>query len=179
VGNGLHKANRCSKDWSAAVEVFSMPVDSTEGPYPYSQSEYLATLQKTRFGLCLPGSSGKCSREIEYMALGVVPIATPGMDFTGYLVPPREGEHFLRAEDPAAVKRIVETTTEAEWERMSVACQTWWRQNASAEGLFRLTWGRIEQCRPFQGIVMPLWNGFRMSIATLGGATTIEHNRAR
>ncbi len=174
VGNGIQKANRCGKDWSAAVEVFSMPVDSTEGPYPYTQSEYLATLQKTRFGLCLPGSSGKCSREIEYMALGVVPIATPGVDFAGYLVPPREGEHFLRAEDPAAVKRIVETTTEAEWERMSVACQTWWRQNASAEGLFRLTWGRIEQCRPFQGIVMPIWNGFRMPLTL-----TVEHNRTR
>lgn len=156
VANGVQKMRRCTQDWSAAVELFSMPVDSTEA-YPYTQSEYLAVLQKARFGLCLPGTELKCNREIEYMGLGVVPIAVPEVDFTHYLVPPQEGVHYFRATTPAEVRRIVAETTETTWETMSAACHAWWRQNASAEGLFRLTWGRIEQCRPLQGLLMPAW----------------------
>jgi hypothetical protein len=159
VENGVQKARRCGADWKSAVEVFSMPLDSTGAPYPYTQTEYLQKLRQARFGLCLPGLGQKCNREIEYFALGVVPIAVPEVDFTHYLVPPREGEHYFRATTPEEVRKIVAETTAEKWEAMSVACQTWWRQNASAEGMFRLTWARIQQCRPLQGLMMPVWNG--------------------
>lgn len=159
VENGVQKARRCGTDWKAAVEFFSMPIDSTGAPYPYTQAEYLQKLRQTRFGLCLPGLGGKCNREIEYFALGVVPIAVPEVDFTHYLVPPQEGVHYLKATTPEEVRRIVAETTAEKWEAMSVAGQTWWRENASAEGLFRLTWARIQQCKPLQGLMIPAWNG--------------------
>jgi hypothetical protein len=155
VENGIQKGHRCSRDWSKAVEVFSMPLDSTGGPYPYSQSEYLAMLKKAKYGLCLAGYGPKCNREIEYMALGVVPIVTTGVDVTQYLVPPQEGVHYFRADTPEGVRRIVETTAQGKWEAMSNACHRWWVENASAEGFFRLTWARIEQTRPFWGIGIP------------------------
>jgi hypothetical protein len=158
VENGVQRQHRCdpSTDWSAAVELFSMPADGSAG-YPYTQSEYLEKVSQTRWGLCLRGYGPKCNREIEYMALGTVPIVTEGVDMTNFLEPPREGEHFLRAATAADVRRIVTETSQATWERMSRACHAWWRKNASAEGLFRLTWARIEQCRPFlnAGVLPP------------------------
>jgi hypothetical protein len=157
IENGVQQSRRTTADWGSAVELFSMPVDSTGGPYPYSQSEYLAKLRAAKFGLCLAGYGAKCNREIECMALGVVPIITAGVDVQNYLVPLVEGVHYLRAETPADVAAIVARTTQADWERMSSACHTWWRENASAEGLFRLTWARIDQCRPYFGIGIPPW----------------------
>lgn len=158
VENGVQKEHRCGQDWSSAVELFSMPLDSTGGPYPYTPRAYLEQVAKSRFGLCLRGYGPKCNREIEYMALGTVPIITDGVDMTHFLSPPREGVHFLRAKTPADVQRIVAQTPQDVWERMSAACHAWWRENASAEGLFRLTWARIEQCRPYLTAgILPAW----------------------
>ena len=78
-----------------------------------------------------------------------MPIITPGVDMKHYLVPPREGVHYFVAHTPADVRRIVELTPPATWASMSAAGRDWWRAYASVEGLFRLTWARIEQCRPY------------------------------
>lgn len=157
VENGVQRRHRCGDDWASAVEVFSMPVDSTGAPYLYTQAQYLDKVAGTRWGLALPGYGPKCNREIEYFALGTVPIVTEGVDMVNYLVPPKEGVHYFRARTPADVKRIVAETPQDVWERMSAAGHRWWRENASAEGLFRLTWGRIEQCKPFLGVGLPPW----------------------
>ncbi len=154
VENGVQKMRRCGTDWSKCVELFSMPIDSSAG-YPYTQSEYLDLVMETRFGLCLPGYGNKCNREIEYMALGTVPIVTEGVDMKHYLRAPKEGVHYFRAATPADVERIIKSTTQETWETMSSACRQWWRENASAEGLFRLTATRIEQCRPFFNVGIP------------------------
>lgn len=155
VENGIQQAARCGADWSRAVELFSMPIDSTGVAYPYSQAEYLEKLCSARFGLCLPGFGPKCNREIEYFACGCVPIVTGGVDMKGYLVPPREGVHYLRAETPADVVRLVASTSPEKWALMSTAGRAWWSAYASAEGLFRLTWARIEQCRPYLHVGLP------------------------
>lgn len=155
VENGVQLAARTGADWKSAVERFSMPIDSTGKPYPYTQAEYLETLCTTRFGLCLPGFGPKCNREIEYFACGVVPIVTPGVDMKGYLVPPREGQHYFRASTPEEVRAIVEETPAAKWSAMSAAGREWWRTYASAEGLFRVTWARIEQCQPYLTVGIP------------------------
>lgn len=154
VENGVQKMRRCSTDWSKCVELFSMPIDSTGG-YPYSQSQYLDMVLETRFGLCLPGYGNKCNREIEYMACGTVPIVTEGVDMKYYLRAPKEGVHYFVARSPADVEHIIQTTTPETWENMSIACRKWWHENASAEGMFRLTMARIEQCRPFFGVGIP------------------------
>jgi len=153
IRNGLHKVRRSGADWSSAVESFSLiPTDS---PYERTMTHYLEMLCNTQFGLCLPGSGLLCGRDIEYLACGVVPIFTPGMKPPTLLVPLVEGVHFLRAKDAADVARIVRETTVAEWTKLSAAGRTWWSTYASAEGLFRLTWARIEQCRPYAGIGLP------------------------
>jgi hypothetical protein len=149
IENGVQHAHRTGADWKSAVDLFSMPIDSTGSPYPYTQEQYLEKLCNSRFGLCLPGYGPKCNREIEYFACGVVPIVTPGVDMKGYLVPPIEGVHYFTARTPEEVRIIVEKTKPDQWLRMSVAGRRWWSLYASAEGLFRLTWERIEQCRPF------------------------------
>jgi len=155
IENGVQQKNRTTHDWSKCVELFSMPVDTTGAPYPYTQSEYLDKLCHSRFGLCLPGFGPKCNREIEYFACGVVPIVTDGVDMKGYLVAPKEGVHYFKASTPEEVKRIVKMTSAETWAKMSLACREWWHSYCSAEGLFRLTWSRIEQCRPFFNVGIP------------------------
>jgi hypothetical protein len=149
VENGVQHAHRTGADWKTAVELFSMPIDPTGAPYPFTQEQYLEKLCNSRFGLCLPGYGPKCNREIEYFACGVVPIVTPGVDMKGYLIPPIEGMHYFTARTPEEVRAIVEKTKPEQWLRMSIAGRKWWNACASAEGLFRLTWERIEQCKPF------------------------------
>jgi hypothetical protein len=158
VENGVQLAARKTTggpDWSTAVSLFSMPVDSTGAPYPYTQAEYLEKLCSARFGLCLRGFGPKCNREIEYFACGVVPVVTPDVDMTNYLVPPKAGVHYLVAKTPEDVRRIVAETSDETWSAMSTAGRAWWRAYASAEGLFRLTWARIEQCRPYFTVGIP------------------------
>jgi hypothetical protein len=155
VENGIQREHRTGADWSSAVELFSMPFDSTGAAYPYTQEQYLDKLCSSQFGLCLPGFGRKCNREIEYFACGCVPIVTPGVDMKGYLVPPQEGIHYFVAKNPDEVRTIVKNTSAEKWALMSAAGRTWWRTYASVEGLFRLTWARIEQCRPYFSVGIP------------------------
>jgi hypothetical protein len=143
IENGVQRERRTTHDWSSSVTLFHMPIDSSGGPYKYSQEQYLQELANARFGLCLPGFGPKCNREIEYFALGTVPIVTLGVDITNYAVPPKKGTHYFVAETPEQVQKIVNDTSPERWMEMSIACRSWWRRNASAEGLFRLTWGLI------------------------------------
>jgi len=143
IENGVQKAKRTTHDWSKAITLFHMPTDSTGGPYKYSQEQYLNELSNALFGLCLPGFGPKCNREIEYFAMGTVPIVVPGTDMTNYQVPPIKNVHYFEAETPEDVKNIVDKTTKEKWTEMSIAGRAWWRKYASAEGLFRLTWGVI------------------------------------
>jgi len=155
IENGVQLAARKTHDWSTAVDLFSMPIDSTGAAYPYTQAEYLDKLCHTRFGLCLRGFGPKCNREIEYFACGVVPIVTPEVDMTNYLVAPKAGIHYLVAKTPEEVRRLVAETTAETWAAMSAAGRSWWQAYASAEGMFRLTWARIEQCRPYFTVGIP------------------------
>jgi hypothetical protein len=155
VENGVQASRRTTADWSRAVELFSMPVDSTGAAYPYTQTEYLEKLCHAKFGLGLGGFGPKCNREIEYFCCGVVPIVTPDVDMKGYLVPPLEGVHYFIARTPEEVHRIIETTSSERWTQMSVAGRRWWQRWASAEGFFKLTASRIAQCIPYFNVGIP------------------------
>jgi len=147
IENGIQQERRTKHDWSKVIHTFHMPIDSTGGPYKYNQETYLSFLTQSRYGLCLPGFGPKCNREIEYMAMGTVPIITPGVDITNYAGRLKENFHYFKAETPEEVTRIVETTSSDTWSEMSIACRAWWRRYASAEGLFRLTWGIINEAQ--------------------------------
>jgi hypothetical protein len=143
IENGVQQERRQTHDWSKVIHTFSMPIDSTGGPYKYNQEEYLDMLTNSRYGLCLPGYGPKCNREIEYFAAGTVPIVTPGVDMKHYAAQPKLGTHYFIAQTPEEVKHIIATTSQDKWTEMSIAGRAWWRRYASAEGLFRLTWGSI------------------------------------
>lgn len=143
IENGVQKAKRTTHDWSSSIELFHMPIDSTGSPYKYTQEQYLKELSNARFGLCLPGFGPKCNREIEYFAMGTVPIVTPDVDMTNYQVPPVENVHYFVAKTPEEVQQIIDRTSPEKWTEMSISGRAWWRKYASAEGLFRLTWGII------------------------------------
>jgi hypothetical protein len=145
IENGVQKERRTTHDWDSVIHTFHMPTDSSGGPYKYSQEEYLSLLCQSRFGVCLPGFGPKCNREIEYFATGTVPIITPGIDISNYASKPKENVHYFTAKTPEDIKRLIETITPEKWTEMSIACRAWWRRYASAEGLFRLTWGIVNE----------------------------------
>jgi len=144
VENGIQMKNRTKCDWSQAIQKWSMPLDSTGKPYAYTQDEYLLELSNSRYGLALAGYGNKCNREIEYFALGVVPLCAPEVDMKYYLNPPTEGIHYLRIKGPEEIKDLIASISAEKWEEMSKAGQDWWKANASTEGMFRLT---LETCR--------------------------------
>jgi hypothetical protein len=138
VENAIQKERRTGAVWAAACSEFNMPIGS-EKAYAYSPEEYLQKLSNARFGLCLPGYGWKCHREVECMAMGCVPIVTPGVDMTNYAVPPVAGTHYLLAETPEEAQRLSLETKQERWEEMSKACKTWWNENVSSDGLWALT----------------------------------------
>lgn len=132
----LRSAKSTGIDWSAVCEEFVMPVG---GQYKYTQAEYLDRLAEAKFGLCLPGYGPKCHREIECMALGVVPVITPGIDTAGYAEPLVEGVHYLLATNPEAAQVAIASCTEEQWVHMSAAGRAWYERNASVAGSWEIT----------------------------------------
>jgi hypothetical protein len=115
-----------------------MPVGA-EKAYPFSQREYLEKLTEAKFGLCLPGYGLKCHREVECMAMGCVPIVSPEVDMTNYAQPPILNEHYFVAKTPEEARRLSTQTDEETWSKMSAACRSWWSENCSCDGMWRLT----------------------------------------
>jgi len=140
IENAVQDAARRGKgeDWSYICDEFDLVIGAT-AKYKYSQREYLEALASARFGLCLPGFGKKCHREVECMAMGCVPVITPDVDITHYANPPEEGLHFVRVDSPADAYEKLAKISRASWEVMSAACKTWWKRNASCDGMWELT----------------------------------------
>jgi len=119
--------------WASLCSKFSMPIGAKE-PYLYGPEEYLLALQGSKYGLCLRGFGPKCNREIELLAMGTVPVVTPGVDITNYAEPLLDGIHVLCVTDPADAKKKMAAISDTQWETMSKAGHMWWKRNASAEG---------------------------------------------
>ncbi len=139
VENRIQEEHRTNELWKACDE-FDMP-KTPDMPYKYTQRDYLNALADSKFGLCLAGFGPKCNREIECMALGTIPVVAPDVDMDKYAVSPQEGVHYLRLTsfDPEEAKAKLATISQIVWEQMSAAARTWWKEHASAEGLFELT----------------------------------------
>ena len=136
--NAVQLRNRTKASWSSACSEF-VHLESATAKYPYTHEEYLERLRGSQFGLCLAGYGKKCHREIECMAMGCVPVVAPEVDMDSYAVPPVEGVHYLRVTDPDDLRKKTEAMDEATWEAMSAAAFQWWKENASAEGMWELT----------------------------------------
>jgi hypothetical protein len=119
--------------WQGLCTKFSMPVGAKE-PYALGPEEYLAELQNAKYGLCLRGYGPKCNREIELLAMGTVPLVTPGVDYTGYAEPLIDGVHVICVANAEDAKTKMADISESVWAAMSKAGYEWWKRNASAEG---------------------------------------------
>ena len=136
--NGVQLRNRTKASWSSACSEF-VHLESAAAKYPYTHEEYLERLRGALFGLCLAGYGKKCHREMECMAMGCVPVVAPEVDMTSYAVPPVEGVHYLRVTGPDDLQKKTEDMSAESWEAMSAAAFQWWKENASAEGMWGLT----------------------------------------
>ena len=133
--------------WQSMCSKFSMPVGAKE-PYVLGPEEYLVALKNSKYGLCLRGFGPKCNREIELLAMGTVPLVTPGVDITNYAEPLIDGIHVLCVSSPEDAKRTIAAIPDSQWETMSKAGHMWWKRNASAEG----SWSRTQS----QALLPPL-----------------------
>jgi hypothetical protein len=138
IENRLQEKRRKEFDWSIVCDDFVM-VQGETTPYSLTQEEYLLKLTNAKFGLCLAGFGNKCHREVECMAMGCVPVVAMNVDMESYAVPPIEGLHYLRVENPEDALIKVKSITSEKWTEMSEACRKWWRETASVEGSWALT----------------------------------------
>ena len=146
IENDTQNKNRTQSnvDWSKHIEDFSCPVN---GNRKYTQEQYLDRVHHSKFGLCLPGFGNKCNREIELMALGTVPIVTPGVDISGYYRPPRENVHYIFAKNGAELEEKLAAISREKWEEMSEQCRYWYQENCSPAGSFYTTLDAIDDWR--------------------------------
>ena len=123
IENSVQAKHRDTK-WSDVIQVFHL----TNGhKHLFTQEEYLTKMARSKWGLCLKGFGLKCHREVECMALGVVPLITDGIPMHSYMNPPVEGKHFLRVSTPEDVPRVIQECSN--WEEMSKACTEWYMEN--------------------------------------------------
>lgn len=146
IENPVQNKNRTQSgvDWSKSIQDFSCPV---MGERKYTQQQYLEAIANSRYGLCLPGYGAKCNREIELMALGTVPIVTPGVDIINYYDPPVTGVHYITASTGEELQEKTASITESQWNKMSQACREWYFRNCSVAGSFDTTMKIIHNWR--------------------------------
>jgi hypothetical protein len=136
--NYIQYVNRTKYDWNLAVDEYDFNFNFSSNPHKYTNEEYLNTLSNCKFGLSLEGFGNKCQRDIEYMALGVVPIFTWDT-FNDYYEPLVENKHYFYAKNPREVKEKINSCSRDQWEEMSKQCIDWYNRNCSIEGSFLTT----------------------------------------
>ena len=141
--NQVQKNNRFNSkiDWEKWIQNYRV-VDGVNTPYPYDAAAYLHVMTKTKFAFLLPGYGPKCNRDIEAMACGCVPVVTPGV-CTNYFDDWKEGDHFVRVKSEADLKKLDRIKPE-KLVHIQQNVLSWYRKNASTEGLFRTTQQIIE-----------------------------------
>lgn len=147
VENSVQYDNRTRHDWSASVQVFSMPIElGKSGQHRLPNIDYLRMIKRSKFGLCLPGHGPKCQREIELMALGVVPVITPRVD-TNYHEKLKKDVHYLYAEDPQEVAAVIASCSKEKWRALSLNGLDWYERNCSRKHSFGKTLEIINELR--------------------------------
>lgn len=94
-------------------------------------------MSKTRIALLLPGYGPKCQRDIEAMALGCVPLVTPGV-CTNYHDPWIENVHYLEMKTENDLKKLMNKTSK-QLQAMSNENISWYERNCSVRGSFKTT----------------------------------------
>jgi hypothetical protein len=126
IENKVQEKNRTGQAWEKYVEFFICTRGSS---YVFTHREYLDKLSNAKFGLTLRGFGSKCHREVELMALGTVPIITPGVDISSYLDPPQKDKHYIYVEKAEDIPNVCSKISEEKWTEMSNACKEWYMKN--------------------------------------------------
>ena len=145
--NAIQRGARYPDYWKPCCDVFEVAKSRKAPATRLTQGEYFRLMRQSRYGLCLPGYGGKCQREIECFALGVVPIFTKGVNMD-YFDKLRPGEHYLYAESLEEVLDLVNTVAPEQWQEMALAGINWYRRNVSPAGSFATTKRIIESLLP-------------------------------
>jgi len=111
--------------------------------HKFTQNEYLEKMSNARYGLCLRGYGSKCHREVELMALGIVPIITPNVTITSYMNPPKENEHYIKIDYPDELHGKISKIDESKWNEMSLKCAEWYQQNVHSNNSFCIFISRL------------------------------------
>jgi len=111
--------------------------------HKFTQNEYLEKMSNARYGLCLRGYGSKCHREVELMALGIVPIITPNVTITSYMNPPKENEHYIKIDYPDELHGKISKIDESKWNEMSLKCAEWYQQNVHSNNSLGMFISRI------------------------------------
>lgn len=141
--NCIQRQHRQLGHWKNCCDLFDVFRSRKARAANFTNQEYARLMRQSRFGLCLPGYGVKCQREIECLALGTVPIFTPGVS-TSYFDKLRLGVHYLLASSPEEVDHLVRTVSVEQWREMSQAGQAWYRRNVTPEGSYDTTKRIIE-----------------------------------
>lgn len=129
--NPVQYVNRTRYDWGLAVEEYDFnDALFKEKVHKYTNDEFLEKISNAKFGLCLEGYGPKCQRDIEYIALGVVPIFT-WKTFNNYAFPLKENVHYLYADNPKEAKEKIKNCNQEQWQIMSDNCRHWYQRYAS------------------------------------------------
>ena len=107
--------------------------------HKFTQEEYLNKLAIAKYGLCLRGYGSKCHREVEFMAMGTIPIITPEVTIESYMDPPQENIHYIRAKNPQEFTIKISNISKDQWEIMSRACYNWYQENVYSKNC----WAKI------------------------------------
>lgn len=138
-----HRSKYASEDWRKVISKFHMTMGKK---HVYTQPQYLDMVADSKFGLSIRGFGPKCNREVELLALGVVPLLTEDVD-THYYDPLIEGLHYYKVKSPDEAKKIMDTCTQARWDFMSNAGKRWYQRNSTSKGSFNTTKRIVERNR--------------------------------
>ena len=119
IGNIENETQKVHRDeWRKLAHLFDV-FELTNGElHKFNQKEYLKIIASSKFGLVLPGYGKKCHREIEYMAMGTVPVVVAGYPNHSFQEQLVEGKHFINLKDPSEISELGKITSE-EWTRLS------------------------------------------------------------
>lgn len=123
--------------WEEHIDEFFLSNNGESG-YRYNQIEYYNALANTKFGVSLRGGGPKCWRDIEYLALGTVLIATEGVDTDDYHNPLVENVHYIKCKTPEEMKEKISKISEEKWSEMSKKCIEWYYENSHYKGSIKI-----------------------------------------
>jgi len=137
IQNNYQGGFRTTYDWGKYIDVHHLN-QGGHSKHKYSQEEYYSKLSESKFGLCLRGGGPKSWREIEYLALGTVLIATKDVDMDNYHNPLIENVHYIRITDPEEIKEKISEISEEKWTEMSKACMDWYNKNCRFDAAIKI-----------------------------------------